>query len=258
MNFLREESKKRDDQHAEIVGSVNGLKSTVGDLQKSIDLKKSTREKEIADVKCQIAELQKQDEKVVEKVLKDGLEKMNLGNFSPPGINLDECELRKRQVMVSGLGEAGDVTKKLEHLVKKIVGANQGLTINTAGRDSKLAMITFPTVPAKIDFYKKAKDHADVPTDVHFFNNRSFEERIADKKLGLLKHLMVESKKFQDGQVKIIWNQRVVALGNKRVAWFEGEQFVASKSAKEFLTEMEKLLKEWIDKRSTHLETDSE
>ena len=119
-------------------------------------------------------------------------------------------------------------------------------------------MITFPSIPAKINFYKNAEDHVDVPDGVHFFNNRSFEERVADKKLGLMKHLMVESKKFPEGQVKIIWNQRAVALGSKRVAWFEGDKFVTSKSAKQFVTQMETILKGWIGKRSRELDAESE
>ena len=73
-----------------------------------------------------------------------------------------------------------------------------------------------------------------------------------------MKHLMVESKKFPEGQVKIIWNQRVVALGGKRVAWFEGDKFVTSKSAKQFVTQMETILKGWIGKRSRELDAESE
>jgi hypothetical protein len=94
--------------------------------------------------------------------------------------------------------------------------------------------------------------------EVHFFNNRSFEERVADKQLGLIKHLMVSSGKFPPGEVKIIWPQRTVALGTKRVAWFEGNKFVTSKSAKLFEKEMETRLKSWIEKRTPDLEIESE
>ena len=98
----------------------------------------------------------------------------------------------------------------------------------------------------------------DVPDGVHFFNNRSFEERVADKQLGLIKHLMVSSGKFPPGEVKIIWPQRTVVLGTKRVAWFEGNKFVTSKSAKPFEKEMETRLKSWIEKRTPDLEIESE
>ena len=98
----------------------------------------------------------------------------------------------------------------------------------------------------------------DVPDDVHFFNNRTFEERVADKKLGLIKHLMVSSGRFPTGQVKILWPQRIVVLGNKRVAWFEGEQLVTSKSSRFFETEMQTRLKSWIEKRTPDLENESE
>ena len=146
MNFLQLESKKRDDQHAQIVGSMDGLTNTVGDLQKSIELEKSTREKEIAEVKSQIADLQKRDGKLVEEAVKNNMEKMNLGNLRPPGINagdaghvnMDGSEIRKRQIIVSGLGdfgEAANMIAELERLTKRIVGLGDGCTFQALKRD---------------------------------------------------------------------------------------------------------------------------
>ena len=79
------------------------------------------------------------------------------------------------------------------------------MRMNANGRGSKLGIITFPSTAAKVDFYKKAENHVDVLDEVHFFNNRTFEERVADKKLGLLKHMMVSSGKFPPGEIKILW-----------------------------------------------------
>ena len=146
----------------------------------------------------------------------------------------------------------------LDGLLKKILGANHGLQMSSVGRGSKLGIITFPSTTAKVDFYKRSENHADVPEDVHFFNNRTFEERGADKKLGLLKHIMVSSGKFPPGEIKILWPQRTVALGKKRIAWFEGNTFFVSKSAKPFETEMQTRLKSWIEKRTPELDTESE
>ena len=168
MDFLKLESQKRDQQHAQIVGSMDGLTNTVGDLQKSIELEKSTREKDIAEVKSQIADLQKRDEQLVEEAVKNSMKKMNLGNLRPPGINagdaghvnMDGSEIRKRQIIVSGLGdfeEAANMIAELERLTKRIVCLGDGCTFQALGRDSKLAMITFPSIPAKINFYKTPK-----------------------------------------------------------------------------------------------------
>ena len=173
----------------------------------------------------------------------------------------NDVELRKRQIVVSGLGEfeeANHMISKLDEIAKKIIGANHGLALNTVGRGSKLGLITFPSTRAKVEFYKAAEDHADVPDDVHFFNNRSFEERTADKQLGLIKHLMVSSGKFPPGEVKILWSQRTVVLGKKQVAWFEGDKFMTSKSAKPYEKEMQTRLKSWIEKRTPDLEAESE
>ena len=70
MEFLKLESEKRDKQHGEIVGSMNQFKNTVADLQKSIDLEKSTREKEIADIKKQLAEVEKRDQTLIDSMVK--------------------------------------------------------------------------------------------------------------------------------------------------------------------------------------------
>ena len=217
MEFLKQESQKRDQQHAQIVGSMNQFRSTVVDLQKAIDLEKSTREKEIADIKKQIASVEKRDQNGIENMVKKAIE-TNQAESNRNNTSSNDAELRKRQVVVSGLGEfdeAKNMIAKLDEILKKIMGANHGLTMDSVGRGSKLGIITFPSTTAKVDFYKAAEDHMDVPDDVHFFNNRSFEERVADKRLGLLKHLMVSSGKFPSGEVKIMWPQRTVALGKK-------------------------------------------
>ena len=43
MDFLKRESEKRDEQHQQLVGSMNTLRNTVVDIKNSIDLEKRTR-----------------------------------------------------------------------------------------------------------------------------------------------------------------------------------------------------------------------
>jgi hypothetical protein len=232
----------------------------VGDLQKSIDVEKATREKEIAEIRKQVAGVEKRDQHLVENMVKEALE-ANQSRIPRNNTGSNDGELRKRQVVVSGLGEfeeTKDMIAMLDGILTKVIGANHGLSMNSLGRGSKVGMLTFPSVTAKVDFYKRIEDHVDVPEDVHFFNNRSFEERVADKKLGLIKHLMVSSGKFPPGEIKIMWPQRTVALGKKRVAWFEGDKFVTSKSAQPYETEMQSRLKTWVEKRTPDLEIESE
>ena len=268
LEFLRqdrldrqEEFKKLHSQHTEMISSIEGLKVTTTQLQTAIEVERTTREKEIADLKVKVSEVEKlgtQD--MIKKEVAKALESSHSGK-SKTNTDIDDVELRKRQVVVSGLGEfeeAKDMVAMLDEILKKIMGANHGLQMSSVGRGSKLGIITFPSTAAKVDFYKRAENHADVSDDIHFFNNRTFEERVADKKLGLLKHLMVSSGKFPTGEIKILWPQRIVALGRKRVAWFEGNTFFVSKSAKPFETEMQTRLKSWIEKRTPELDTESE
>ena len=204
--------------------------------------------------------MEKRDQHLVENMVKEALE-ANQTRTPRNNTGSNDVELRKRQIVVSGLGEfeeAKDMIAILDGMLKKVIGANHGLSMNPQGRGSKVGILTFPSITAKVDFYKRIEDHVDVPDEVHFFNNRSFEERVADKQLGLIKHLMVSSGKFPPGEVKIIWPQRTVALGKRGVAWFEGNKFVTSKSAKPFEKEMETRLKSWIEKRTPDLEIESE
>ena len=60
---------------------------------------------------------------------------------------------------------------------------------------TSICVIEFPSIPGKIGFYKQLKKHA--PKAPHgklfsFSNNKTFEERTADKHLGFMKYLLIE------------------------------------------------------------------
>ena len=79
-----------------------------------------------------------------------------------------------------------------------------------------------------------------------------------DKRLGLLKHCILESKKYTAGDVRILWRQKMVAHKGKKVGWYDGEVFKTATIAKEFQAEVEQLLESWIAKRRQDPETDTE
>ena len=124
---------------------------------------------------------------------------------------------------------------------------------------SNLGVITFPDCDEKIKFYEKLNSsNAIDTTKYHFFDNQTFAERIRDKRLGFIKHCMMETGKYDDTEVKILWRKQMVTLRQKKVAWYENDQIQMTKAATNVEQKVEEALRKWIAKRSKDPETDSD
>ena len=85
---------------------------------------------------------------------------------------------------------------------------------------AEVGVIEFPTVAAKIGFYKKIKDmdkSLGNDNEMWFNDNRTFERRARDKALGQMKHLLI-TKKDQNEEV----NQMSKNNGKSRNIIFVG------------------------------------
>ena len=152
MDFLKEESKKRDEQHRQLVGSMDTLRNTVVDLKNSIDVEKKTREKEIADVKAQIAGIEQRDKDIIEEMVNK--------HFANPMTNMsgsDNDQVREKQVIVSGFEECDEQTiiKELEQTLTTRQLYHRVSSVFTFVDPSKIAVMEFETVAAKRGFFKK-------------------------------------------------------------------------------------------------------
>eukprot|EP00973_Karenia_brevis_P059817 8326325-Karenia_brevis.AAC.1 len=80
-------------------------------------------------------------------------------------------------------------------------------------------MITFPDKKTKIDFYKKpSQNPGKIGEDsfMRFEDNKTFNERVDDKRLGYIKHYMVNTAKYSESDVKILWPKMMVTLRGKK------------------------------------------
>ena len=151
MEFLKGESEKRDEQHRQLVGSMDTLRNTVVGLKNSIDVEKKTREKEIADVKTQIAGIEQRDKEIIAEMVKK-----EVAVFSSGGIRDEHDADRERQVIVTGFDEREE--KNIVDGIKKELekrDLQQRVTnIFTFVDPSKVGVIEFETVAGKEDSSK--------------------------------------------------------------------------------------------------------
>ena len=143
---------------------------------------------------------------------------------------------------------------------ESVVGTSEMIEVSTVGKEDEvsLGMLTFQSAEKKISFYKKLKDTA-VNEEYTFFDNQTLEERTRDKRLGLLKHIMLESGEFEDTDVKIRWRQKMLVLREKKVAWYDADDvFRMTKRVKQFECDLNESLEKWVKKKKREPETDSD
>ena len=88
--------------------------------------------------------------------------------------------------------------------------------------------------------------------ELWFNNNRTFEERKRDKALGRIKYNLIELKGFNVQDVRINWKTGIVKVKNKGevAAVCEDATVQWAPDFEDVQLEVERGMKEWIDKRS--------
>ena len=168
----------------------------------------------------------------------------------------DDETRRKKQILVGGIDKEQDyttTTHMLKDLVSKLVGHKANIEVGTlTERNGSLGTLTFQVFSDKIKCYKllRQQQHNDYE-QLSFFDNLTFQERILEKRLGLLKHFMLKTNEHDADDVKVIWRKQIVTLRNRKIAWYdEANQIQMTKAAKKHQDEVENALEEWIRKRS--------
>ena len=127
-------------------------------------------------------------------------------------------------VMDSKEDEA-EIVNQIDEMLNEIGGRDilKVTDVFTFSDPSKIGVIEFVSEAAKIGFWKKKKDKDFMwltLDDMWFTNNRTPEERIKDKVLGMIKHHLIETLKINKDDVKIIWakGKRSLEVKRKQVA----------------------------------------
>ena len=86
---------------------------------------------------------------------------------------------------------------------------------------------------------------------IRFKDNKTWNDRIIDRRLGLIKYQLMEKEGITQEQqlVKIRWDLKQVKLRGEVVAWMEGDVMKYDKGIEQVKAEAETTMKTWLEKR---------
>ena len=158
---LTQDQVKHDTQHKQLVMSFDGLKSTVAELQTSIETERQTRETDIRGINERLAKIEDKESANIADVVKNEVTKV-LGTRDYTPKPDDDTEERDKQVIVAGFDEATGADKiiaTIEDFLSTASRRDKVVKVDTFTDPSSVGVITFATVAAKIGFYKKVQNH---------------------------------------------------------------------------------------------------
>ena len=200
---------RRDAQHNQFVGTINGLKECVVSMDKAIKKETEVREHELGEVKGLLHALEKK------QVVPKGVDARN---------EEDDDAWRDFQIVVGGFAEGTDadiIEATIKEFVEQAGVSTEDKRIFTFSDPADIGVIEFPTIKSKISFYKKIEHVAKAigeGREMWFSNNRSFERRARDKTLGRLKHLLITKGGHLNTDVKIWWKLGTIKVKGTKVA----------------------------------------
>eukprot|EP00959_Pyramimonas_sp_CCMP1952_P337969 7077556-Pyramimonas_sp.AAC.1 len=146
-----------------------------------------------------------------------------------------EGEARHKQVIAFGFADntpSASVVEHLDGILKQLLGDGVHANVTTGSDVTKMGMMEFPSVQAKIAFWKKAQDALNKDEhafgQIFFRNNLTKEERDHEKRLGYTKYYLQKHSEYTHRNIKIIWSKKMVVLRDssgkeRKVAWYDGE-----------------------------------
>ena len=195
------------------------------------------------------------------------MEKMNLGNLRPPGINTgdagngrhagDEQVHRENQIIVSGWTDEADGEKiiaEIEAVVEVGTRRRKVVKVETWEDPSTFGVITFENPLAKFGFFKKMKTE-EIETSqgktMVFRSNEPYEVRLRNKTLGQIKCKLFEKKHIPLEKVKIDRRGKQVTMDGIRIAYFDEEGNIKYEGAAvDVKAEVNAFMEEWRNKRN--------
>ena len=174
----------------------------------------------------------------------------------------DDEQNRELQVIVGGFEEETaeeDIVQTVEDFLAEGGRRNRVKRVFTFSDRARVGVIEFESEASKIGFYKKVRNSSKTSGNITlwFTNNRTYQQRVRDRTLGLIKHHLVESKSIPSEDVKIVWKKGVVKVKHNKVAWVSTDATMLLKGvAEEVRDDVEEDIEEWKRKRGTNRSTE--
>lgn len=204
--------------------------------------------------------------KEVKKEIKETSDRMTSIETRPaPKPHEEAMEEREKQAIVKGFDQETPVEEVIDKITKHMSAILKDTTrihVETLTNAPTIGIVTFPNKAAKISFYKKTQKTPGVITGdktMTFTDNKTLEERIRDKRLGYVKHFLIEKVGKSSEDVRILWPKLIVTVNHKKVAWYDDDnEMQMTKIAKAVKEDVDKAMEKWIEKRSKEPATDSD
>ena len=138
--------------------------------------------------------------------------------------------------------------------MKTIRGTTQGLTIDIPNDPANFGLMKFNTLDEKIKFYKLArqkKERGELESDVFFTDKKSWEDRVAEKKMGYIKHHLMSHYNKTKENIKINWRKRYVEMNGKKVASLANGTWSYHKTMKPVEQLVEASINAWMESRDS-------
>ena len=258
-SLLTQDQSKRDDQHKQMLTSMDGLKTQVTHLQSSIETERTTRETEVQLINERLIKIEEKDSKVFKDSIKEEVIKV-LGNQRVPDTGHNDIidgDERAKQVIVSGFDtntDADKIVATIEDFLSTDKRRDKVVKVDTFSDPSSIGVITFCTVAAKVGFYKKVQGHTttlDNGRTIKFVNNETYEQRVRSTTLGQIKYHLHETGGHALRDIQINRNLGTIKIKNTIVATMElGGSVVYMEAAAGVKEAVGKHMAEWIEKRA--------
>ena len=152
------------------------------------------------------------------------------------------------------ISEASKIVQQIEDILKVEDRRANVKEVTTFSDPSKVGIIEFTSIPAKIRFYKKmhgveVKDL--VGNKLWFNNNRTFQERVRDGTLDRVKYVIVARKGLELSDVKLMWKSGVVKVKGVKVGSVSDDGVVNLSQEYSGVAEaVRAYMEEWVESRS--------
>ena len=210
-------------QHKEVMTKFDGLNTQVMQLRQTIDPERSTRIRDVSEIKARLDTIESKERDDLDTIIKTKVYQA-LKNAS---ISTTTEYDRTKEVIASGFEDethANNIIQYIEALLNKLNRRDKVTHVYTYEDPSNIGVITFESVAAQIGFLKRVGTDDASETyngrNIRFSNNEPFHIRKRNKQLGQVKYQLNNVKGIPLNDINIDRKKGIVEVNRDEVALF--------------------------------------